>query len=293
MIVPVTVLMVLGGAFWWGHWEVDRLVQWGTGTLVTAALGHLLYRSFDYAERGDPALAWVLVGCLAAAEWAGTGGAAWRSWSALAAGLGSAWWMLGVHRQPRVSGLTFRAGALAGVAWWLEPSSFGVALAAAVVLAKTRTFLLREWLLLVLGTAWIPATAFVLTWNGWHLPARAEQPWVLPSLTEQAWAVLAALLTAAGWISAALQSRSAGIRRKAARLNLALLTGLSAIWALATAPGQPHTWRLTAVAVAFAWVWLVPPSERVHGAERWIRGGLWALLLAVWLSGIALALTPA
>ena len=288
----MTLLAIAAGAYGWGQWEAERLVLWGSGTLVTAGLGHLLYRSFDYTERADSALAWTLIGCLAAAEWMGSDVMAWRSWSALAAGLGSAWWMLGVHRQPRVSGLTFRAGALAGVAWWLEPSSLGIALAGAVVLAKTRTFLLREWLLLMLGAAWIPATAYVLTWNGWRLPEVPVGTWALPSPTEQAWAAVAALLTVAGWVSASLQSRNAGIRRKAARLNLALLTGLPAIWALATAPTQPHAWRLAALAVAFAWVWLVPTTERGHGAERWIRGGLWVLLLGVWLSGIALVIAP-
>lgn len=296
MVVPVAIAGVLAAAWGWADWPLQAVGVEGAGLLLVAAAAHGLYRSFDYVQRADPALSWVLVGALAAANWGGVPGAdaaSVRSWAGLLAGLGSAWWMLGVHRQARVGALTFRAGALAGVAWCLEPSSIGVALAAAVVLAKSRTFLLREWLLLLLGTAWIPVTASVLAWNGWCLPELPVRPLPAPSVPVRAWAAAAAGLTVAGWVAQFTQTRSAGIRRKASRFNLALLTGIPAVAAAVLAPGTPHAWRLAAIAAGFAWVWLIPQTDRLRGPARWARIGLGLVLVGVWCGGVLLGIWPA
>ena len=295
LVVPITLIVLLGGAIHWGGWTAWQAGMWGMQALVIAGLGHLLYRSFEYSERADPALSWLLTGLLFACEAMApteVRGADWRSWASLASGLWSMWWMQGVFRQARVSGLTFRAGALAGIAWWLEPSSLGVVIGAAVVLAKTRTFLLREWLLFLLGAAWIPATAQVLSWNGWDLPAIGHRLWNRPTAEVLTWSTAAAGLTVAGWAVATLATRSASIRRKASRLNLPILTVIPATWSILTDPSNPLGWRLAAVAIAFSWVWLVPTADRKARFERWVRVGLWACTLGIWLVGIALALLP-
>lgn len=273
----MTVLALMGLA--WSRGDAPWI--WGLGALATALAAHGVYRSHDYVNQADPRLAWLVVMLLFVVrgfEGEATVEADVRSWVALLIGLGSMWWILGVHRQPRVSALAFRAGALAGLAWVVEPAMIGLVLGLLLVQAKSRTPAFREWALLLLGLAWLPGLATVLTWTGLELPTSVRLPWPPFSSLHLSWSLLAGALVLAGWGALFSDSRNAGIRRKATRTNLTLLLPLVAGVALAQTGPTPHALRLTALLTAFAWSALPAPR----------RAALWFLALATALAGVAL-----
>lgn len=281
LVVPVTALALVGVAWMRG----DSAWVWGIGALAVSGAAHLIYRSFDNVDQAEPHLSWLLVGLLFIARSFApepTLEEDIRSWISLLIGLWSIWWILGVHRQPRVSALTFRAGALAGLAWVVEPAMIGLVVGIIIVQAKSRTPLFREWALLLLGLAWLPGLATVLTWTGRDLPAAAHLPWTALPPLHLSWSLLAGLLVLAGWLALLSDSLNAGIRRKATRTNLTLLLPLMAGVALAQCGPTPHALRLTALLIAFAWSAL-PPARRQRG-----RTALWMLALATLLAGLAL-----
>lgn len=280
-MVPVTALALVGVAWMRG----DSAWVWGIGALAVSGAAHLIYRSFDNVDQAEPHLSWLLVGLLFIARSFApepTLEEDIRSWISLLIGLWSIWWILGVHRQPRVSALTFRAGALAGLAWVVEPAMIGLVVGIIIVQAKSRTPLFREWALLLLGLAWLPGLATVITWTGRDLPAAAHLPWTALPPLHLSWSLLAGLLVLAGWLALLSDSLNAGIRRKATRTNLTLLLPLMAGVALAQCGPTPHALRLTALLIAFAWSAL-PPARRQRG-----RTALWMLALATLLAGLAL-----
>lgn len=250
-----------------------------------AAAAHGVHRSHDQVDQANSGLSWLLVGLLFCTR-AFHAELRWeedvRSWAAGLLMLGSMWWALGMHRQPRVSHLTFRAGALAGLAWVLEPSTFGLVLALIAVLAKSRTPLLREWAMLLLGLAWLPALAATLHLLGLPLPVAATAAWTTPSTAWLYWTMLVGLLTLAGWLALVGDSQSAGIRRKASRTNATLMLLLTAGLALALYGPSAHALRLAALPIAFAWNALQPPQRQRR------RALLWVLAIAASVAGVAL-----
>ncbi len=294
-IVPLTIALVAGVLSGWSGWELSAILIWSFGALCTAALGHLIYVSFEFADHPNPALSWLIVCLLTMGQLWSDPASIWlelRSWGSLILALWSAWWMMGVHRQGRVSGLTFRSGALAGLALTLEPINVGIVLGLALVLAKSRTFQTREWVMLILGTSWAPLLSLTLQWQGWTLPTQPWGAWKSPDGIGLYWLILCGGVTAIGWIDQAIRTKNEGIRRKASRANVALMTVLLAVGAIYFAGSTAHAWKLTAVAVAFAWVWLVPMKDRKSSQVYQVRLVIGWVAFLILLVGMALALRP-
>lgn len=295
-IVPVTCLALAGSALARGNWSLEEAGTWAIGAFVTAALAHRLYRSFEYTAYANPALSWLLCALLFVAKTGQPLDAFWpemRGWLALWAVLLGCWWMLGVHRQPRTSNLTFRAGMFAGLSWFLDPACFGFFIACAITLTKSRTFLLREWAMFIIGAVWIPVVSLALSWTGWNLTPEntSSGQWPVPAL--EGWYYIAGLLSIIGWGVLIRKTQFEGIRCKAARMNLSLLTLVPAAWAWWIAPGSSITLSMTALALSFAWVWLFDgESNGRRNPWGWWNGLAWAAIAClIW--GAALAILGA
>ena len=154
-IVPVTGFVWLLLSFWSTDYALNYLVIQATGSLVIAGMAHRIYVSYGFVERGDPALAWLSMTLLLLLLPLESIGSAIRSWAALFLLLAATDQILQVHRQASTSALQFRSGALAAFSVFLEPLHFGFVLGMFVVLAISRPFILREWLMLLLGLCWI------------------------------------------------------------------------------------------------------------------------------------------
>ncbi|MFZ8835893.1 MAG: DUF6427 family protein [Flavobacteriales bacterium] len=150
-----------------------RLVLWpegwksigiqSIGLLLTSWLCHWMYVNRNFVERGDPALAWSITvwGILFMNESAEISEAI-RSWGSILLIFGSLALSLSMHRQHSTSGIQFRAGALVGIAIILEPQHWGALPGLMIVQAVVRPFILREWLMLIIGTAWSGVATYAI-----------------------------------------------------------------------------------------------------------------------------------
>lgn len=295
-IVPLSILAMAGTAIACGKWTWEVASTWSLGTLVVAALAHRLYRSFEYTAYANPALSWLLSGMLFVAKIGQPFDGFWsevRGWFALWAMLLGCWWMLGVHRQPRTSHLTFRAGTMAGLCWVLDPIGIGSFVASAIVLTKSRTFLFREWAMFLIGASWLPLSALSLSWSGRLLFSESSTVQMWPMPVFQSWLYVAGVLAMFGWAVLLRKTQFEGTRCKAARMNLTLLTVIPAAWACWSTPNGMLTPLLCALAVSFAWVWLIPnESNGRRNPWSWSNGLAWGAL-ATWFWGIVLGIVGA
>ena len=154
----------------WGGLGVHQAVIQGIGTLISAIIAHQIYVRRSFVERGDPALAWVVViwSLVLMPRSLELQEAIW-TWAALIFSGLSLHVALLSHRQPSTSGIQFRSGALAGLAIACDPTQWGIVVALLLVQLNTRPAILREWLMLVLG----------LIWTAWGL--NLGLPWLLPT----------------------------------------------------------------------------------------------------------------
>jgi len=122
-----------------------------------------MYVNRNFVERGDPALAWSITvwGILFMNESAEISEAI-RSWGSILLIFGSLALSLSMHRQHSTSGIQFRAGALVGIAIILEPQHWGALPGLMIVQAVVRPFILREWLMLIIGTAWSGVATYAI-----------------------------------------------------------------------------------------------------------------------------------
>ena len=169
-IVPASLIVGLVMLVLWGGLGVHQAVIQGIGTLISAIIAHQIYVRRSFVERGDPALAWVVViwSLVLMPRSLELQEAIW-TWAALIFSGLSLHVALLSHRQPSTSGIQFRSGALAGLAIACDPTQWGIVVALLLVQLNTRPAILREWLMLVLG----------LIWTAWGLNLGLQ--WLLPT----------------------------------------------------------------------------------------------------------------
>lgn len=174
-MVPVSLVVGLAILVLWGGLSTQQAVIQGVGVLLSAVIAHQIYVRRSFVERGDPALAWmVVVWSLVLTPRAIELQEAVWTWVALLFSGFSLHSALLSHRQPSTSGIQFRSGALAGLAITCDPTQWGIIVALLLVQLNTRPAILREWLMLGAGVIW---TAWGLNVGlRWMLPASFLDP---------------------------------------------------------------------------------------------------------------------
>jgi hypothetical protein len=169
-MVPVSLVVGLVILVLWGGLSAQQAVIQGIGTLLSAVIAHQIYVRRSFVERGDPALAWmVVVWSLVLMPRAIELQQAIWTWVALMFSGFSLHLALLSHRQPSTSGIQFRSGALAGLAITCDSTQWGIIVALLLVQLNTRPAILREWLMLGVG----------LIWTAWGLNVGLR--WMLPA----------------------------------------------------------------------------------------------------------------
>lgn len=174
-IVPVSLVVGLVMLVLWGGLNMHQAVIQGVGTLASALIAHQIYVRRSFVERGDPALAWVVVvwSLVLMPRSLELQEALW-TWAALIFSGFSLHMALLSHRQPSTSGIQFRSGALAGLAITCDSTQWGIVVALVLVQVNSRPAILREWLMLGLGLIW---TAWGLNVGlRWWLPGSFLNP---------------------------------------------------------------------------------------------------------------------
>jgi hypothetical protein len=273
------------------------------GALAAAGVAHRLYGAYAFVPRADPMASVFLALLVCAAPDADSPVEAVRSLAALIALLGCGDQVLRMHRQPSTSGISFRAGVLAGCAAVLEPATVGgiAALYAAQTLA--RPFSIREWLMAGIGAAWPMALATGATAvraalegaTGPELSTALRSMWMPagPDLWERASAWSAdiglysagaglAVLAFGGWVRVLSARRAGGLRAESTRLHLFVFTLVTAagvmLWPWGT--GMLQVWTTAAVWCAFGLAGGAPEVRNIGRAERvlwWLGGALLAM----------------
>ncbi|MGB1944216.1 MAG: hypothetical protein ACPHM0_00895, partial [Flavobacteriales bacterium] len=116
-------------AHWWaGTLDGTSATIHGLGLTGVALYAHRIYVNRHFVDRGDSALAWLIV--LWSVAWLKptTLTAGFRLWGSLLLACSSLSMALTVHRQSSTSGIQFRSGALAALAIGLNPSNWGLIL---------------------------------------------------------------------------------------------------------------------------------------------------------------------
>lgn len=298
--VPLTAVLLSGGLY---DWRAEGWIRAG-GAVLLAALLHRIYVSNEYVKRGDPALAWlfVVVWLLATPlDPAWVGGP--LDWVAAACAIVAGDILLGMYRQARISNLTFRAGAAAGIAIALDPYYGFFWAALAVTLGLNRPFQLREWLLLLIGALWTGGLGWGLRMGLFRGDVwgqiRAAEPF--SDGVEKIWAgwgIAAAVLTVIGWIAMSETMKRVSFRSQTARNQTAILFLSTAFlfvaggWATSVgglgsgAKGlfwRPQMPLFFSVLAAFSWVWVLPGGDgakELGGRQkRWAFRLRWGLIL--------------
>jgi hypothetical protein len=308
--VPLTAALLSGVLY---DWSTDGWIRAG-GAVGLAALMHRIYVGNEYVKRGDPALAWLFVVIwLLANPIAPHATGDLLDWVAAACAILAGDILLGMYRQARVSHLTFRAGAAAGIAISLDPFYGFFWGALALTLGLNRPFQLREWLMLLLGALWTGGLgwgarfAMGETHGTWSQVVYAE---ALSVGTEKIWTALgigAAVLTVLGWVAMSDTMKRVSFRSQTARNQTTVLfLTTAALFALGgwmtyvggLGPGgEGFFWRpqislFFSGLAAFSWVWVMPGGDgarELTGRERrWSYRLRWGVILSVLvLAGLA------
>ncbi len=291
--VPFTAILLAG----WVHGGgAEALVRAGVATAL-AGLLHRIYVGNEYVKRGDPALSWLFVSVwlLGTPVAPGTVGDGWN-WAAAACALVGAELLLRMYRQGRVSDLTFRAGAAAGVAAALDPIQGGFLLALGITLGFSRPFQWREWVLLFVGTAWTASLGGAIRWwvLGTVLPAEEPAGWGWAGPGWTAFAIAAGILSLLGLLLLSATMKRVSFRSQTARNQTTLLFFSAATvlgiggWIVRQTGGPTLDWQPSlglyiSFFTAFCWVWWMPGG---HGdlpvwgrKKRWLQRLRWGLLL--------------
>lgn len=258
----------------------------GLGLTAVAFFAHRIYVNRHFVDRGDSALAWLIVlwtiAWLTPTNWT----AGLRMWGSLLLACASLSMALTVHRQSSTSGIQFRSGALAALAIGLNPTNWGLLVGLAVVQINLRPGIFREWAMLVIGTVWGGAVIFGL----YHVaPSTFGMESTTSALLFQVsnglhWMALA--WAATGVVVLLRRQSSLNLRSQNARLSVLTITWCMAVGAAMAVISEsgPAITELPlsptlGLAMGFACIGLVPERERSRRVQRpWHDAIFWALV---------------
>ena len=272
---------------WWaGTLDGTSATIHGLGLTAVAFFAHRIYVNRHFVDRGDSALAWLIVlwsiAWLTPISWT----AGLRMWGSLLLACASLSMALTVHRQSSTSGIQFRSGALAALAIGLNLANWGLVVGLVIMQINLRPGIFREWAMLVIGTAWGGAIAFGL----YHVAPSSfgVESTASALLFEMSngfhWMALA--WAAVGMIVLLRRQSSLNLRSQNARLSMLTMTWCMAIGgAVAGIPesspaitGLPLSPTL-GLAMGFTCIGLVPERERSRRVQRpWHDAVYWALV---------------
>ncbi len=272
---------------WWaGTLDGTSAAIHGLGLTAVAFFAHRIYVNRHFVDRGDSALAWLIVlwsiAWLTPTNWT----AGLRMWGSLLLACASLSMALTVHRQSSTSGIQFRSGALAALAIGLNPTNWGLLVGLAIVQINLRPGIFREWAMLVIGAVWGGALAFGML----HVaPSTFGMESNTSTLLLEAsnglhWMALA--WSAAGVVVLLRRQSSLNLRSQNARMSvltmtwcMALGTTLSVISESGPAMNVLALSPTLSLAVGFACIGLVPERERSRRVQRpWHDAIFWVLV---------------
>ena len=286
-----------------------HLTTQAIGSLTVAAVAHRIYVTYDFVERGDPALAWLSMVFLLLLMPTESLSHALRSWLALLALLAALDQILQVHRQASTSGLQFRIGALSALSIFLEPLHLGFILGVGVILAISRPFSFREWILLIVGVAWVCIViGSAQTFYPHHLQVISHiEPTSFSELTSdrlispfftRIWLLL---LSVWGAFFLLQEKTKISLRAQTTRWNLMVVfaatllfasfinpSNLSLIWENRLSAFAPTSLgsldKLFAIGTSFGVVGLVPYAQRHNGkSARWGTLRMLVILISLFI----------
>ena len=272
---------------WWaGTLDGTSAAIHGLGLTAVAFFAHRIYVNRHFVDRGDSALAWLIVlwsiAWLTPTDWT----AGLRMWGSLLLACASLSMALTVHRQSSTSGIQFRSGALAALAIGLNPTNWGLLVGLAVVQINLRPGIFREWAMLVIGTVWGGAVIFGL----YHVaPSTFGMESTASTFLFEAsnglhWMALA--WAATGVVVLLRRQSSLNLRSQNARLSVLTITWCMAVGAAMAVISEsgPAISELPlsptlGLAMGFACIGLVPERERSRRVQRpWHDAIFWALV---------------
>jgi len=285
-LIPLTVLGGLAVHWWAGTLDGTSATIHGIGLTAVAFFAHRIYVNRHFVDRGDSALAWLIVlwsiAWLTPTSW--TEGL--RMWGSLLLACASLSMALTVHRQSSTSGIQFRSGALAALAIGLNPANWGLLVGLAVMQINLRPGIFREWAMLVVGAIWGGAIAFGLYRVA---PSSFEMEHPTSALLFDVsnglhW--MALVWAAAGVIALLRRQSSLNLRSQNARLSVLTMTwciaiGSAVVLISESGPaitGLPLSPAL-GLAMGFTCIGLVPERERSRRVQRpWHDAIYWVLV---------------
>ena len=114
-LIPLTIFGGLIAHWWAGTLDGTSAMIHGLGLAGVALYAHRIYVNRHFVDRGDSALAWLIVLWSVAWLTPTTWTAGCRLWGSLLLACSSLSMALTVHRQSSTSGIQFRSGALAAL----------------------------------------------------------------------------------------------------------------------------------------------------------------------------------
>jgi len=272
---------------WWaGTLDGTSATIHGLGLTAVAFFAHRIYVNRHFVDRGDSALAWLIVlwsiAWLTPTDWT----AGLRMWGSLLLACASLSMALTVHRQSSTSGIQFRSGALAALAIGLNPTNWGLLVGLAVVQINLRPGIFREWAMLVIGAMWGGTVAFGVQHVASSYVGMESAATALLFETNNGlhWIILA--WAAAGVIVLLRRQSSLNLRSQNARLSVLTISWCMAVGAAMSVisesgpaiNGLPLSPSL-GMAMGFVCVGLVPDRERSRRVQRpWHDAIFWALV---------------
>lgn len=269
--------------WWWGVFSLEQAVIQGVGVLASALIAHQIYVRRYFVERGDPALAWLVVAWSIALLPALPEGV--RSWSAMIFAGFSLHVGLQSHRQPSTSAIQFRSGALAGLAVVCDPACWGIIPGLMLMQINTRPAILREWLMLAAGLAWAMIGLNVLI--AWAMPGDAVRFLVGPTMQAQpglilwsvpVWAAIGAIRLLAEQPHQILRIQNARLSSLLFFGSLALCSAVEFGWdgTLLVQVGSIMNHPALAMGLAFFTVQLIPKRDRhIKKKSSWQEAFFW------------------
>ncbi len=274
-------------AHWWaGTLDALSATIHGLGLTAVAFFGHRIYINRHIVDRGDSALAWLIVLWSSAWLFPTTWEEGLRTWGSLSLVCASLSTALTVHRQSSTSGIQFRSGALAALAVGLNPSHWGLFLGLVAMQVNLRPGIFREWAMLGIGAAWGGSIAYGLHLTLLENPGVADAASALSFQSDNGLHWMVFIWAAAGVLVLLRRQSSLNLRSQNARLSVLILTWCTTLGsALSIAPG--HGLALSALplnptlglAMGFTCIALVPARERSRRLQRpWHDAIFWALV---------------
>ena len=285
-LIPLTIFGGLIAHWWAGTLDGTSAAIHGLGLTGVALYAHRIYVNRHFVDRGDSALAWLIVLWSVAWLTPTTWTAGCRLWGSLLLACSSLSMALAVHRQSSTSGIQFRSGALAALAIGLNPSNWGLILGLVAMQINLRPGIFREWAMLIIGAGW-GGTIAIGVLNAVPFALGSEPAAAAPAFQTGNglhWMILA-WATAGGMVLLRKQS-SLNLRSQNARMSVLTATWCTALggalWMNAENGLDLIALPLTptlGLAMGFTCIGLVPERERSRRLQRpWHDAVYWALV---------------